>query len=289
MAGSVVVTGASKGIGEACVTRLAGMGMRVYAGVRDVAAGEALKRRLGEAVVPLRLDVTDATQIEAARVRVEGDLGDAGLRGLVNNAGIAVGGPLELLAVEDLRRQLEVNVIGQVAVTRAFLPLLRRRSRAEGAGQPGRIVLMGSIAGRSAVPFMGAYAASKHALEALADALRLELRSSGITVSIVEPGMIATSIWDTSLAQATARLADIDEDARRRYGSAIDRVMGRARRGPFAGLPADRVAKIVVHALTASSPRARYLVGRDARLRLALERLLPTRARDRLIAGRLGL
>jgi NAD(P)-dependent dehydrogenase (short-subunit alcohol dehydrogenase family) len=288
MAESVVVTGASKGIGEACVARLVRMGMRVYAGVRDVAAGEALKGRLGEAVVPLRLDVTDAMQIEAARARVEGDLGEGGLRGLVNNAGIAVGGPLELLAAEDLRRQLEVNVIGQVSVTRAFLPLLRRRSP-DGAGPPGRIVLMGSIAGRSAVPFMGAYAASKHALEALADALRLELRSIGITVSLIEPGMIATSIWDTSLAQASARLADIDEDARRRYGPAIDRVMGRARRGPVAGLPADRVALVVVHALTASRPRARYLVGRDARMRLALERLLPTRVRDHLVASKLGL
>ncbi len=289
---SVLITGASKGIGEACVLRLVRRGMRVYAGVRDPAAGESLRQRAGDAVVPIRLDVTSATEIAAARATVEKDLAGAGLAGLVNNAGIAVAGPLELLAPEDLRRQLEVNVVAQVAVTQSFLPLLRRAGPADGPGRPGRpgrIVFMGSIAGRSAIPLMGPYAASKHALEALADAFRVELRQAGVAVSLIEPGMIATGIWDTSIAAAEARLAEAPEEPRARYAAAIDAALRHARRGPVAGLPSDRVARAVEHALTANHPRPRYLVGRDARVRLVLERLLPTALRDRLVADRLRL
>ena len=168
---SVVVTGASSGIGLASALRLANAGWRVYGGARTEEAAAALRERGFE---PLLLDVTDAGQIAAAATAVGSEL-----HGIVDNAGIAIAAPLELVPLEELRRQLEVNVVGQVAVLQAFLPALR-------AGR-GRVVLMGSVGGRSALPFLGPYAASKHALEAFADVLRIELAPWGMTVSIVEP------------------------------------------------------------------------------------------------------
>ena len=275
MTGTVLVTGASRGIGEACALRLVRAGMRVFAGVRDSAHGEALQKAGGPGILPVRLDVTDAASIEAGLSLVVGQLGTGGLDALVNNAGIAVGGPLELLTPDDLRQQLEVNVVGQQAVTRAFLPLLRRAH--------GRIVFMSSVAGRSSLPIMGAYGASKHALEAMADALRLELRPWGITVSLVEPGVIATEIWERSVGAAQTRLERADPAALERYQRIIDGVRRRAQRGR-SGLPPDEVARAVARALSARRPRARYVVGRDARLRILLETLLPTRLRDRIVA-----
>ena len=197
---TVVVTGSSSGIGEACALRLVAAGWRVYGGVRSPEAGELLR---GRGIEPLELDVTNAEQIAAAAETV----GDS-LDGLVDNAGIAIAAPLELVPVEELRHQLEVNVIGQVAVTQAFLPALRR-SR-------GRIVLMGSIGGRSALPFLGPYAASKHALEAIADSLRVELRPWGIAVAIVEPASIKSGIWAKGASRADEMRAELPDDAQRR-------------------------------------------------------------------------
>ena len=217
------------------------------------------------------LDVTDAEHIAAAAARVDE------LHALVNNAGIAIASPLETLPLDELRRQLEVNVLGQVAVTQAFLPHLRR-SR-------GRIVFIGSIAGRSALPFLGPYAASKHALEAIADSLRLELAPWGIQVAIIEPGTIATPIWtkgpetaDEIQSRAPSPLYSDRIEAFRRAAAAAGR---RAQ-------PADRVAAVVERALTAERPRARYLVGRDAKIRATIEHL-PARARDRAYERLLGL
>ena len=275
MTGAVLVTGASRSIGEACALRLARSGMRVFAGVREAAHGDALQSAGGPAITPLRLDVTDAATIDAAAALVARQVEGSGLAGLVNNAGIAVGGPLELLTPDDLRQQLEVNVVGQLAVTRAFLPLLRPAR--------GRIVFMSSVAGRSALPIMGAYGASKHALEAMADALRLELRPWGIAVSLVEPGVIATEIWDRSIGAAQSRLGNADPAALERYRRIIDGARRRAERGT-SGLPPDDVARAVERALTAPRPRARYVVGRDARLRILLETFLPTWLRDRIVA-----
>ncbi len=278
---SVLVTGASKGIGEACVARLAGEGFRVFAGVRRQEDGERLRAQSGEAVRPVLLDVTDSAQIEAAARLLETELGEAGLEGVVNNAGVAIAGPLEYLPIDELRRQLEINVVGQVAVTQAVLPRIRKAQ--------GRVVFIGSVAGRSALPFTGAYAALKHALEAIADALRVELLPWGIHVSIVEPGVIATPIWETSLAHGDTLIGAMPAEARSRYGPLIDglrRVALRGARGE-GGLPPDAVAMAVTHALTASRPRPRYVVGTDARIRLAIGALLPTRLRDRLIVSRL--
>ncbi len=278
MAKAVLVTGASRGIGQACALRLAGHGFRVFAGVRDGARGAELRAQAGEALSAVHLDVTDAASIAAARAQVEDALGDEGLAGLVNNAGVAVAGPLELLSPADLRQQLEINVVGQLAVTQAFLPLLRR-----GRGR-GRVVFISSVSGFSALPITGAYAASKHALEAMADALRLELRPWGIAVSLVEPGIIATEIWQHSAAAAEARFGQVDAATLEPYRRVVDGARRRAVDAAAGGLPPDAVARVVERALTSARPRARYRVGRDARVRILLERLLPTRLRDARVA-----
>jgi NAD(P)-dependent dehydrogenase (short-subunit alcohol dehydrogenase family) len=277
MPDAVVVTGAAKGIGRACVLRLARR-FRVYAGVRNESDGASLRAEAGDNVVPLRLDVTDPDAIAAAAGLIRSDLGGAKLRGLVNNAGIAVAGPLEFLPVAELRRQLEVNVVGQVAVAQAMLPMLRE-SR-------GRIVNMGSIAGLSALPMTGPYAASKFALEAITDSLRVELLPFGVDVIIIEPGVIATPIWETSMHAADKVLAQMPPKAFEYYGAIIERVRARAMNG-MGGLPADTVAQVVEHALTARKPKTRYMVGNDAKVR-ALLRFLPDRARDRIIAKQLA-
>jgi NAD(P)-dependent dehydrogenase (short-subunit alcohol dehydrogenase family) len=232
--------------------RLAAAGWHVYAGVRT--PGEA-----PDGTAEVLLDVTDPEAI--GRLRVDR------LDGLVNNAGIAVAAPLEDLPVAELRRQLEVNVVGQLAVTQALLPALRAAH--------GRVVLVGSIAGRSALPFLGAYAISKFALEAMADSLRLELRPDGIDVSLVEPGTIATPIWTKPQPLADA----VSE----RYRPRVEAFRTHAAARAAKAAPADRVAQAVEHALTASRPKTRYLVGRDARIRAAIERL-PDRLRDRVLS-----
>jgi NAD(P)-dependent dehydrogenase (short-subunit alcohol dehydrogenase family) len=257
---TALVTGASSGIGQACAVQLVSSGWRVLAGVRR--AGEA-----PDGTEEVLLDVTAADQIRAAA-----DLVDQ-LDGLVNNAGIAISAPVEFVPPEELRHQLEVNLVGQVAVTQAFLPALRRAK--------GRIVFMGSIAGRSALPFLSPYAASKHALEALADSLRLELRPFGIHVSIVEPGTIKTAIWARSAKRADELIAGSDGELGELYGERIAAFREIALKRGAAGAPAEKVAKVVLEALTAERPHTRYLIGRDARLRAGFERL-PDRLRDRI-------
>ena len=276
---AVLVTGSAKGIGEAVVERLAELGCLVFAGVRTEADASRWRAVAGDRIHPLQLEVTDSATITAAAGEIRRVLAGRALTGLVNNAGIAVAGPMEFLPVAELRRQLEVNVIGQVAVTQALLPLLRE-SR-------GRIVNIGSIAGRSALPMTGAYAASKHALEAITDSLRVELVPAGVDVIIIEPGVIATPIWDTSIKSAEGILAQMPRQAIEYYGRIIEAVKERAAGGTTKGLPPRVVADVVVHALTASNPRTRYLVGRDAKARALFQRL-PDRWRDGIIARRLA-
>src|SRR5688572_16065893 len=274
---AVLVTGTAKGIGNAVVERLIERGYHVYAGVRQEADAERW-RGFSERVHPLIMDVTDQATIDAAARAIQSSLGSKMLAGVVNNAGIAIAGPLEFLPIAELRRQLEVNVIGQIAVTQAVLPMLRV-SR-------GRIINIGSIAGRSALPLTGAYAASKFALEALTDSLRVELMPSGIEVCIIEPGVIATPIWDTSMKDADRILKDLPKAAFDYYGRIIAAVRKRAERGT-GGLPPSVVADAVEHALTPKRPRSRYLIGRDAKTRALFQRL-PDRVRDRLIARQLA-
>ena len=265
-----LITGASTGIGRATALALAGAGWNVLAGIRDAEAGERLRQAASGpgGVEPIVLDVTDAAQVAAAATRV----GER-LDGLVNNAGIAVGGPLELVPIDELRRQFEVNVFGQIAVTQALLPALRRAQ--------GRIVLVSSIGGRVPTPFTAPYAASKHALEAFGDALRVELRTSGVQVALIEPGSVATPIWEKG--RESTQTVSIPDGLQREYGH-VPEAIGRALHETEArGVPPELVARTILSALTAGRPRTRYLVGRDARAMLAIRRLLPDRAFDALI------
>lgn len=278
---AVVVTGASTGIGEACALRLERAGWRVFAGVRRDVDAQRLRQHASQRLTPIMLDVTDQAQIEAAAATVGDAVGDAGLSGLVNNAGIAVPGPLEFLPIDELRRQLEVNVTGQVAVTQAFLPLLRKAR--------GRIVNIGSISGKLATPLMGPYCASKFAVEALTDSLRQELRPWGIEVAIVEPGNIDTPIWQKGQAYGDELEKRLPREAMALYGPAVSALREAARKMEEAGIPPDRVARAVEHALTSRRPRTRYVVAFDATVQRLLAALAPDRLRDRLIAWQLKL
>lgn len=276
---TVMITGASTGIGEACALRLAKDGWRVFAGVRKDADGERLKAEGGANLTPITIDVTDQAQIDAA-VKTVSDAVPGGLQGLVNNAGMSVNGPLEYLTSDDLRRQLEVNVIGQIAVTRSFLELIRKGR--------GRIVFIGSIGGKMATPFLGPYCASKHAMEALTDSLRQELRPWGLHVALVEPGSIATPIWQKGYVEADEMEKHMPEEAMMRYGKAISALREAAHKLEAAGIPADRVAKVVEHALASGRPRTRYIVGFDVTIQSIIRRA-PDRLRDRLVAMQLKL
>ena len=279
--GSVLITGASTGIGAVCALRLTGLGYRVFAGVRKVSDGVALQSRATGTMCPVVIDVTDGGTITAACSEIREVVGEEGLVGLVNNAGIVVAGPLEILPVDALRQQLEVNVLGQVGVTQAFLPLLRHGR--------GRVVFMASIAGRVVMPFTGAYGASKHALEAVADAFRVELGPWGIWVSVVEPGLVETPIWEKSKAHAESLAADYPAECWELYGTRLqafrDAMGGRVGRATSP----EKVADAVVHALCAGRPKTRYLVGGDARLLALVARFVPDRIRDWLLVRKLGI
>lgn len=274
---AAVVTGASSGIGRAVARALDARGWRVFAGYRADADAARLRADASPRLHPVRVDVADEVSVRAMAEEVREALGADGLAGLVNNAGIAVAAPLEFLPLDALRRQLEVNVVGQVAATQALLPLLRRAR--------GRIVTIGSVSGRFAAPFLGPYAASKHAMEALNDALRVELRPWGMQVSIVEPGAIDTPIWRRSLDAAREMIDAFPPEAAALYGGPMGSLQARVE--ALAGVPVERVADAVLHALTARRARARYVVGRDAKARLLVGRL-PTRLRDWLVARAVG-
>jgi NAD(P)-dependent dehydrogenase (short-subunit alcohol dehydrogenase family) len=273
------ITGASTGIGAACASELARRGWAVFAGVRKPGDGEALEA-LGENIRAVRVDVTDPESIAQAAQTVEAQGGQAGLQGLVNNAGIVVAGPLEFVPLDQFRRQLEVNVTGHLAVTQAFLGILRQGR--------GRIVNMGSISGRMAAPFLGPYAASKHAMEALTDALRRELQPWGIHVSVIEPGAVRTPIWRKSSEAAESMMQDMPPEAGVRYGDAIAQFRKATGRVSASAVPVERVTRKVLHALTARRPRARYLVGLDATVQAWGAKWLPDRVFDRIMAAALA-
>jgi NAD(P)-dependent dehydrogenase (short-subunit alcohol dehydrogenase family) len=275
---AIVITGASTGIGRTCALDLAARGLRVFAGVRKEADAEAL-RGAHAGITPVRIDVTDDARVRAAAEEVAEATGGR-LAGLVNNAGIVAAGPLEFLPLEAFRRQLEVNVTGQLAVTQAFLPQLRQAR--------GRVVMMSSISGVVAAPLLGPYAASKFALEALADSLRAELAPWGLEVALVEPGVIATPIWDKSEKSAQAMAEELPEEALALYRPLIDGMRRYVGNAVGSATPPEAVARAVRHALLARRPRTRYLVGRDARLNAWAARLAPDRVRDWAVMRALG-
>ena len=273
--GYALVTGTSSGIGEASARHLAGLGFNVFAGVRKSEDGE---RVAGPRIEPVIIDVTDDASVAAAAETIGAAVGNSGLAGLVNNAGIAVAGPLEFIDIAEFQRQLDVNVTGVLRTTQAMLPHLRNAR--------GRIVNISSIGGRVAVPLVGPYAASKFALEGMSDSLRRELRPWGMHVALVEPGAVATPIWDKGVDQADEMDRDAPPEVRERYGEVIDAVRKASEKNRTDGVPPQEVAEAVAHALTADKPKTRYLVGRDAKLRARVQ-WLPDRWRDRLIIRRI--
>lgn len=275
MSKSVLITGASTGIGEAIALRMDRLGWRVLAGVRQASDGERLRAAASDRLQWVHLDVTDAAEIAVAVDQATAWLDGAPLDGLVNNAGIVVGGPLEYLPLDAFRRQFEVNVVGLLGVTQAALPLLRRGR--------GRIVNIGSIGGRVTSPMVGPYCASKFAVEALSDALRLELAEWGIHTSVIEPGVVVTPIWDKGVRDLESATTRLSAEAIARYGpflKAMRRVIAGA---PRRGVPVEKVAAVVERALVSARPRHRYVIGFDAKVRLAAQTILPRRWMDAIV------
>lgn len=273
---SVLISGASRGIGRATALRLARAGWTVYATVRRLADGEALLAEAGgSTITPLQLDVTDEAQIAA----LGGALPDH-LDAVVNNAGIVVSGPLETLSAADLREQFEVNVVGAVALTNLVLPRLRQAQ--------GRIVFVSSLSGLISTPMTGAYNASKFAIEAIADAWRLELKPWGIKVVLVEPAMTDTDLWRNAPETLEAEAAEMSDEHRELYGEHLDGMRRTVPRIQKMAKPVDGVAGTIERALTASRPRARYAVGVDVKVQAALSGVTPDRVKDAAFARLTG-
>jgi NAD(P)-dependent dehydrogenase (short-subunit alcohol dehydrogenase family) len=277
---SVVVTGVSTGIGWGITKVLIQRGFRVFGSVRKTQDSERLSKEFGREFIPLFFDVTDEAAVRAAAQQVREQLKGETLLGLVNNAGIAAPGPLIHLPTEDFRHQLEVNLVSVLIVTKAFAPLLGVDRSLQ--GQPGRIINMSSVSGKSAYPFVGAYAASKHGLEGFSETLRRELLLYGIDVIVVGPGPIATPIWDK------AEQADVSLYANTDYVESARRAQEYMIRSGKSGLPPEKVGEVVWHALTARHPRVRYAVTRGSFLRQWIPSLVPKRLIDRIVAQALG-
>lgn len=280
---AVLITGASTGIGHDCAVLLAEQGYFVYAGIRT--RHEPFPHHVASCIQAVVLDVTDQQSVNPVVMQIEADQlakKITGLAALVNNAGVVLGGPLEFLPLDDLREQFEINVFGVMRVTQAMLPLLRKNP------EPARIVNISSIAGRSTLPFTGPYSASKHAIEALSDALRMELNPWGIGVSLIEPGSIATPIWNKSILAAEVRSEVLPEQAMGLYGDILKRFRIMASNIGAQGIPPRCVSRSILHAIQSPRPKTRYLVGWDACLR-TMANILPDRWIDQIILNRLGL
>ncbi len=277
---SVVVTGASTGIGWGCAKVLIGRGFRVFGSVRKQADAERLAKEFGPNFVPLLFDVTDEAAVKAGAAQVAGMLGGETLAGLVNNAGIAVAGPLLYLDLAEFRQQFAVNVTGQLIVTQAFAPLLG--ADPERTGPKGRIVMISSVGGTNATPFTGPYSASKFAVEGFSEALRRELMIFGIDVIVVAPGAVATPIWDKADQLDTARYANTV------YAAALDTLKAYMLTLGRKGLKPEVIGEAVMKALALARPKTRYVVTPD-KIEHFMVNHLPKRTVDALIAGRLGL
>jgi NAD(P)-dependent dehydrogenase (short-subunit alcohol dehydrogenase family) len=277
---SVVVTGVSTGIGWGITKVLIQRGFHVFGSVRKTQDSERLSKEFGENFLPLLFDVTDEVAVQAAAGQVRQQLNGETILGLVNNAGIAVPGPLMHLSAEDFRHQLEVNLVSVLIVTKAFLPLLG--SDRSLRGKPGRIINISSVGGKAGGPFVGAYSASKHGLEGFSESLRRELMLYGIDVIIVGPGSVATPIWDKAEQLDTSTFANTE------YGESVKRVQEYMIRNGRSGYPPEKVGEVVWHALTTPRPRVRYAVIPGSSLSRVIQMLLPKRLVDRIIARNLG-
>jgi NAD(P)-dependent dehydrogenase (short-subunit alcohol dehydrogenase family) len=276
---SVVVTGASTGIGRATVGQLSRAGFHVWATVRRESDAAALRQEFGDAVTTLLVDLEDHESVRAAgrQVCAAGDL-----FGLVNNAGAALPGPLELLPIEVFRRQLDINLVGQLLMTQVMLPALFASAKAVGEA---RIVMIGSIGGRIAGPILGPYQSAKHGLVGLTGTLRAELAPSNIKVLLIEPGSIATPIWDRGRS-AGVQLDPGQPETYARYQAQVQGAADLAKRGNARGLSPEVPARVILQALTAANPKPRQTVGRDAKVVAAMVRVLPFRMLYRLTNAR---
>ena len=275
--GAVVVTGGSTGIGRATALFLDRKGYRVFAGVRKEDDAKALSEAGSDRLAPITIDVTEERSISAAEQEVQRAVGKDGLVGVINNAGVGGGGPIEVTPIDDFRDALEVNLIGQVAVTQAFLPLIRTAK--------GTIVFIASIGGRVASPFLSPYNTSKFGIEALGESLRHELRPWDIDVVIVEPGSIDTDIWEKGAETMRDRISKMPENARRLYGKQMVRFGEVLTETASRGISPEKVAKVIHKAIASDNPRHRYLVGTDAKIGARLKGTLPDRTFSKL-AGR---
>lgn len=277
---SIVVTGVSTGIGWGTTKVLIQNGYRVFGSVRKVQDADRLSREFGRNFVPLTFDVTDESAVQAAALQVRDQLNGETLFGLVNNAGIAVPGPLIHLSTDEFRHQLEVNLVSVLIVTKAFVPLLGADRSLR--GEPGRIINISSVGGKNGGPFLGAYSASKHGLEGFSESLRRELMLYGIDVIIVAPGSIATPIWDKAEQIDTSpyEKSDYFESALRMQKYMIE--------GGRNGYPPEKVGEVVLHTLTTANPRVRYSVIPGSSFQRTIQMLLPKRLVDNIIARRLG-
>jgi NAD(P)-dependent dehydrogenase (short-subunit alcohol dehydrogenase family) len=280
--GAVVVTGASTGIGRATALLLDEKGYRVFAGVRKDEDAKSLKEEGSDRLKPIKIDVAKDRSIAAAKRTVKRLLGDDELVGLVNNAGVGGGGPVEFEPIDDFRNTIEINLIGQVAVTQAFLQLVR-----EGRGT---VVFLASIGGRIASPFMSSYSASKFALEGIGDTLRREVSPWGIDVVVVEPGSIATEIWRKGSDQVEEQMKQMPSEAERLYGDQMRSwVQAFLVETGGRGIPPKKVAQVIHRAIRSDKPKARYLVGTDAKVGAKLQAAVPTRTFDRMFRRQLKL
>lgn len=275
VSGAVVVTGASTGIGRATALLLDKQGYRVFAGVRKEADAKSLAEEGSDKVTPITIDVTKQRSIAAAKQKVQRAVGKEGIVGLVNNAGVGDGGPIETMDLDVFRKVLEVNLVGQIAVTQAFLPLIRKA--------PGTIVFIASIGGRIATPFMSPYNTSKFAVEALGESLRAELAPWGIDVSVVEPGSIDTPIWSKGAETIEEQFAKMPPNTKRLYGKQLKRMDEVLTETADRGIPPEKVAKVIHAAISSENPKHRYLVGRDAKIAARLKGTLPDRTFKKLI------
>lgn len=268
----ILITGASTGIGKAAGIHMARLGHTVWAGVRTEKAFNDIKRLNVQHLEPIFIDVTSEDSIQNCVSHIRKNSGI--LHALVNNAGIAVGGPVEGVRMEEWRHQFDVNFFGQIRLTQVCLPLLRETK--------GRIVMMSSIAGRVASPFLGPYAASKFALEAASDSLRRELRRFGVSVSVIEPGPIATPIWEKSLGSGAARLRQFSDEVKKDYGPLMAKFNQRIDLAARNASPVSVVVNAIEHALTSKHPRTRYPVGKGVSFSTAIAGVLPDRWLDRI-------
>lgn len=276
--GAILITGCSSGIGFAAARRFDALGFRVFAGIRNESDIPALKQNASPALTPLLLDVTRPDQIESALRTIQTETDS--LVALINNAGISINGPLEYLDVNELRRQMEINVFGLLAITQACLPMLRRSK--------GRIVNMSSVAGFFVTPLLGPYCASKHALEAMTDALRRELKSCGVRVALIQPAAVQSRIWEKAMKDTEALLSNATAEMRAHYGTLIDAVSEAAKGSQRRASPPEGVLRALEHAVTSRNPKPRYPIGFRSRL-LRCVSLLPDRFQDRLIERTLKL